>query len=38
VTIGAGDRLFQNVPALNLHIVSGRGASLATHVTHRVDH
>ena len=38
VTIGAGDRLFEDAPALNLEIVSARGASLATHITYRVGH
>jgi dihydrofolate reductase len=38
VTIGAGERLFEEVPALNLQIVSARGASLVTHVTYRVQH
>jgi dihydrofolate reductase len=36
VTIGAGQRLFQDVPALNLEIISARGASLVTHIAYRV--
>jgi dihydrofolate reductase len=38
VTIGAGERLFEDVPPLNLEIVAARGASLVTHVTYRVHH
>lgn len=36
VTIGAGERLFQDVPALNLEIISARGASLVTHIAYRM--
>jgi dihydrofolate reductase len=36
VTLGAGARLFEDVPALNLEIISTRGASLVTHITYRV--
>lgn len=35
-TMGAGTRLFEGVPPLNLEQVSSRGASLVTHVTYRV--
>ena len=35
VTLGAGARLFEDVPALNLEIISTRGASLVTHITYR---
>jgi dihydrofolate reductase len=38
VTLGAGERLFEEVPALNLEIISARGASLVTHITYRVLH
>jgi dihydrofolate reductase len=37
-TLGAGERLFEDVPGLNLEIVSARGASLVTHVTSRGVH
>ncbi|MGW3468512.1 hypothetical protein ACWDKQ_08560 [Saccharopolyspora sp. NPDC000995] len=33
VTLGAGERLFDGVPALGLGLVSARPASLVTHVT-----
>jgi dihydrofolate reductase len=36
VTLGAGERLFQDVPAQNLEIISTRGASLVTHIAYRV--
>jgi len=36
VTLGAGERLFDGVPGLNLQLVSARSASLVTHVTYRV--
>jgi len=35
VLIGAGERLFDGVPAGDLEIVSARSASLVTHVTYR---
>ena len=38
VTIGAGERLFDGVPPLNLEIVGVRGASLTTHISYRVLH
>lgn len=36
VTLGAGERLFESVPALNLEIISARGASLVAHITYRI--
>ncbi len=36
MTLGAGTRLFEGVPALKLEQVSSRAASLVTHVTYRV--
>ncbi len=36
VTLGAGERLFEGVPGLQLQQVSGRSASLVTHATYRV--
>jgi dihydrofolate reductase len=36
VALGAGERLFEGVPALDLEIASARSASLVTHVTYRV--
>ena len=36
VLLGAGERLFDGVPAVGLEQVSGRAASLVTHVTYRV--
>jgi dihydrofolate reductase len=36
VTLGAGERLFEDVPGLPLEIVSARPASLVTHITYRV--
>jgi len=36
VTLGAGERLFQDVPALDLEIISTRGTSLVTHIAYRV--
>ena len=38
LTLGAGTRLFDGVPALDLEQVSARGASSVTHVTYRVLH
>jgi len=38
VTVGAGERLFDGVPPLNLQIIAVRGASLATHISYRVLH
>jgi dihydrofolate reductase len=35
VMLGAGERPFDGVPALNLEIVASRTASLVTHVTYR---
>ncbi len=35
-TLGAGTRVFDGVPPLNLEQVESRGASLVTHVTYRV--
>jgi len=36
VALGAGERLFDGVPGLNLQLLSARSASLVTHVTYRV--
>jgi dihydrofolate reductase len=36
VALGAGERLFEGVPALDLEIASARSASLVTHATYRV--
>lgn len=36
VLIGAGERLFDGVPPVRLEQVSGRSASLVTHITYRV--
>ena len=36
LTLGAGTRLFEGVPPLNLEQVASRAASLVTHVTYRV--
>jgi dihydrofolate reductase len=36
VTIGAGERLFDGVPALNLELLSARSASLVAHVSYRI--
>ncbi|MFI5934353.1 dihydrofolate reductase family protein [Actinoplanes sp. NPDC051494] len=36
VTLGTGDRLFDGVPPLTLEQISGRTASLVSHVTYRV--
>ncbi|MEV0053077.1 hypothetical protein AB0H34_21530 [Saccharopolyspora shandongensis] len=36
VALGAGERLFDGVPALDLELVSARPASLVTHITYRV--
>ena len=38
VTVGAGERLFDGVPPLNLEIIAVRGASLTTHISYRVFH
>lgn len=38
VTVGAGERLFDGVPPLNLEIIAVRGASLATHISYHVLH
>jgi dihydrofolate reductase len=38
VTIGAGERLFDGVPPLNLGLIAVRGASLTTHISYRVLH
>lgn len=35
-TMGAGERLFEDVPALNLELISARSASRVTHVAYRV--
>lgn len=37
-TLGGGERLFEDVPALQFEIVSARSASLVTHITYRVLH
>ena len=36
LTLGAGERLFDGVPPLTLEQMSGRSASLVTHITYRV--
>ncbi|MEU7901651.1 dihydrofolate reductase family protein [Actinoplanes sp. NPDC049118] len=36
ITLGAGERLFDGVPPLRLEQLSGRSASLVTHITYRV--
>jgi hypothetical protein len=36
LTLGAGTRLFDGVPSLNLEQVESRAASSVTHVTYRV--
>ncbi|MEU8818583.1 dihydrofolate reductase family protein [Actinoplanes sp. NPDC048796] len=36
VTVGAGARLFDGVPPLNLERISSRAASLVTHVTYTI--
>jgi dihydrofolate reductase len=38
VVLGAGERLFQDVPGRQLEQVSARGTSLVTHVTYRIHH
>jgi dihydrofolate reductase len=38
VTVGAGERLFDGLPPLNLEIIAVRGASLATHISYHVLH
>jgi dihydrofolate reductase len=38
ITVGAGERLFDGVPPLNLEIITVRGASLATHISYHVLH
>ena len=35
MTLGAGTRLFDGVPALRLEQIKSRAASLVTHVTYR---
>src|SRR5215472_9895501 len=35
LTIGAGERLFDGVPPLNLGLIAVRGASLTTHISYR---
>ena len=37
VLLGAGERLFDGVPAVRLEQLSGRSASLVTHLTYRVS-
>lgn len=37
VTLGAGERLFDDVPGQKLHLVSARGASLVTHITYQLS-
>jgi len=37
VLLGAGERLFDGVPALRLEQLGGRSASLVTHITYRVS-
>ena len=36
ITLGAGQRLFDGVPSLNLDILATRGASLTTHISYPV--
>ena len=36
-TLGAGERLFADVPPLNLKILSARSASLVTHITYGIQ-
>jgi dihydrofolate reductase len=36
VTFGAGERLFDGVPPLNLELIGARGTSLVTHISYRV--
>jgi dihydrofolate reductase len=36
VTLGAGERLFDGVPPLQLEILAVRSVSLATHISYRV--
>jgi hypothetical protein len=36
--LGAGERLFDGVPPLQLEILAARAASLTTHVSYRVLH
>jgi dihydrofolate reductase len=38
IGLGAGERLFDGVPALNLELLAGRSASLVTHATYRILH
>lgn len=38
VTLGAGERLFDGVPPLQLELLAVRAASLATHISYRVLH
>jgi len=37
LTLGAGERLFDGVPPLNLKIASARSASLVTHITYQFE-
>ena len=37
-TLGAGERLFDDVPPLRLELVAVRAASLVTHINYRVLH
>ena len=38
VTLGAGERLFDGVPPLQLELLAVRAASLTTHISYRVLH
>jgi dihydrofolate reductase len=38
VTLGAGERLFDGVPPLQMEILAVRAASLTTHISYRVLH
>jgi dihydrofolate reductase len=38
VTLGAGERLFEGVPPLQLELLGVRAASLTTHISYRVLH
>jgi dihydrofolate reductase len=37
-TLGAGERLFDEVPGLDMEIISARAASLVTHISYRILH
>jgi hypothetical protein len=37
-TLGAGERLFDGVPPLQLELLAVHAASLATHISYRVLH